>query len=77
MNLGAGGGTLQTVADLTASGVVSGSGAFTKTGAGTLILTGLNDYTGGTAFHGGVVSISDNANLGDAAGRLVFNGGAI
>ena len=77
VDLGAGGGTLQADADLTVSGVVGGAGALTKTGAGTLTLTGANSYTGGTGFNAGVVSVSDNANLGDAAGGLVFNGGTL
>ena len=70
VNLGAGGGTLQTVADLAASGIVSGAGALTKTGAGTLTLTGINRYTGGTALRRRVTTVADNANLGDAAGGL-------
>ncbi|WP_238137038.1 beta strand repeat-containing protein, partial [Variovorax sp. JS1663] len=59
------------------TGAISGSGDVIKAGAGTLILTGTNSYAGGTAFNGGVVSISDNAHLGNTAGGLAFNGGTL
>jgi autotransporter-associated beta strand protein len=78
-NLGAneltvGGNNLST----TVSGVISGSGgSLVKTGAGTMTLSGTNTYTGGTTFAGGTVSVSAAANLGDAAGGLTFNGGAL
>lgn len=49
----------------------------TKQGAGTLILSMANGYTGGTAIDGGVVQVSSNANLGAAAGGLSFNGGTL
>ena len=44
---------------------------------GTLVLTGTNTYTGGTAINGGTLQISSDANLGDAAGGLSFNGGTL
>ena len=68
----------------TVSGVIADGGAnggtgasLVKTGTGTLTLTGTNTYTGGTTFAGGTVSVSSDANLGDAAGGLTFNGGAL
>jgi autotransporter-associated beta strand protein len=64
----------------TQSGVVGETGGafgFTKTGIGTLTLSGTNTYTGGTTFAGGTVSVSSDANLGDAAGSLTFNGGSL
>ncbi|WP_186417587.1 autotransporter-associated beta strand repeat-containing protein, partial [Bosea sp. CS1GBMeth4] len=45
--LDAAGGIVQTDADLSWSGDISGSGALTKTGNGTLVLTGTNTYSGG------------------------------
>lgn len=67
----------------TVSGVIADGGAnggvgawLVKTGTGTLTLTGTNTYSGGTTFSGGTVSVSSDANLGDAAGGLTFNGGA-
>jgi autotransporter-associated beta strand protein len=47
----------------------------TKTGAGTVVLTGANTYGGGTSLGGGVLSISADNNLG--AGALTFNGGTL
>ena len=54
-----------------------GPGALVKTGTGTMILSGLNTYSGGTTFAGGIVSVSQEANLGAAAGPLTFNGGIL
>ncbi|PWU14784.1 MAG: hypothetical protein C5B45_03910 [Chlamydiae bacterium] len=54
------------------AGVITGTGSFTKQGAGTLILTGANTYTGGTTVSAGVLqgnatslqgNILDNASL--------------
>src|SRR5690606_33896552 len=36
-----------------------------------------NTYTGGTTLAGGVVSVSSDANLGDASGALTFSGGRL
>jgi fibronectin-binding autotransporter adhesin len=44
---------------------------------GTLVLGGANSYTGGTFLNGGVLSVSSDANLGDAAGALDFDGGTL
>jgi fibronectin-binding autotransporter adhesin len=53
--LGAGGGTVQTDADTTLSGNISGVGSLTKTGAARLILGGINNYTGGTTVSAGIL----------------------
>ena len=41
-----------------------------KTDLGTLVLSGANSYTGGTAIDGGTVEIADDAELGAPAGAL-------
>ena len=77
--LNAGGGTfaVATGATLTQNGIVSGGGGLTKAGGGTLVLGGANTYGGGTTINGGTLSISQDANLGNAAGALAFNGGTL
>ncbi|WP_186291825.1 autotransporter domain-containing protein [Ancylobacter moscoviensis] len=74
ITLQAGGGTLQTDADLTVSGVISGAGALTKAGSGTLTLTGTNSYTGGTTIGAGTLQIGDGGTSGWILGDVVNNG---
>jgi autotransporter-associated beta strand protein len=59
----------------TISGTISGSsgGTLTKAGAGTLILTGNNTYTG-TLISGGTLRAASTNALGAAAGSLTFSG---
>jgi fibronectin-binding autotransporter adhesin len=59
------------------SGVISGTGSLTKSGAGTLILGGINTYTGSTACNGGILRVSADNNLGAAANTFSFNGGTL
>jgi outer membrane autotransporter protein len=59
-------------------GNISGPpGALTKTGAGNLVLTGTNTYSGGTFLNGGTLAVGADANLGSAAGPLTFNTGTL
>ncbi|HYO11317.1 MAG TPA: autotransporter-associated beta strand repeat-containing protein [Tepidisphaeraceae bacterium] len=63
---------------LTVSGAVDGGGAvLTKVGAGTLLLSGNNTYTGGTKLNGGAIAINSATSLGDAGGALTFGGGTL
>ncbi|MGY0556947.1 autotransporter-associated beta strand repeat-containing protein [Lysobacter sp. A421] len=72
-------GTVMTDAGTTfeLGGLVSGAGALAKSGAGTLVLTGANSYGGGTNIDAGTLQISNDANLGDAAGDVTFDGGTL
>lgn len=58
INLSSSGGTIQTDSTntLTYSGIINGIGALTKTGTGTLILSGANDYSGGTIISAGTLT---------------------
>jgi fibronectin-binding autotransporter adhesin len=47
----------------TFSGVLSGTGGFTKSGTGTLTLTGANTYTGPTTISAGTLVAGVNANI--------------
>ena len=56
---------------------LTGSARLIKDLAGTLVLTGVNSYTGGTQVGGGTLSVSADANLGNAIGPLSLNGGTL
>lgn len=56
---------------------LTGTGQLAKGGAGTLVLTGDNTYSGGTLIAGGVLSIAEDGNLGDAAGGVTLDGGTL
>ncbi|MER8373456.1 autotransporter-associated beta strand repeat-containing protein [Mesorhizobium sp. M1406] len=71
VTLNAGGGTFETDADLTLSGLIGGAGALTKTGSSALILTGDNTYSGNTTVSAG--SLIVNGNQAVATGLTSVN----
>lgn len=61
----------------TISASLSGSTGLRKTGAGKLVLGGVNSYSGGTTITQGAVEISDDKQLGDSAGAVTLGGGTL
>ncbi|MGC1777434.1 MAG: autotransporter domain-containing protein, partial [Xanthobacteraceae bacterium] len=71
-------GNANSVAAMT--GVISGSGALSVGGGGyggTLILTGVNTYTGGTSVTSAALAINSDAALGAASGALALDNGVL
>ncbi|MBO9715375.1 MAG: autotransporter-associated beta strand repeat-containing protein [Pseudoxanthomonas sp.] len=57
--------------------LVSGSGELVQAGLGTLIVSGANSYSGGTAIESGVLEIASDAAMGAASGGLRIGGGTL
>jgi fibronectin-binding autotransporter adhesin len=76
--LGTGGGVIQvdSTATLTYGGIITGfsSSSFTKTGAGTLLLGGINTHSGPTTISAGTVTVT--GALSGAASALTLTSGA-
>jgi fibronectin-binding autotransporter adhesin len=67
---------------VTISAPLGGTAGLTKTGNGTLVLSGANTFTGELAINGGTISVSDVADIGlvsplGAGGSLALNGGTL
>jgi fibronectin-binding autotransporter adhesin len=67
-------GVTATIAESMANGI-GGATSLTKTGAGTLVLSSANSYSGGTTISQGVLSISAANQLG--TGTILLNGGTL
>ena len=59
---------------LTLAANVSGVGTLSKAGAGTLILTGTNTYSGGTTIDGGTLVLGNGGAVGSIVGNVTDNG---
>ncbi|WP_130619115.1 autotransporter-associated beta strand repeat-containing protein [Dyella amyloliquefaciens] len=79
VTLNTGGGTIDVApaGTFAASGVIGGTGSLTKVDTGTLVLSGANTYTGGTAINGGTLQVSADNNLGAATGSLSLDSGTL
>ena len=68
-------GVTQSSGSLTLNNVVSGTFAITKSGLGTLVLNGVNNFTGGVTVTAGTLVGGSSQALG--TGPLTINGGAV
>jgi len=59
---------------LTYDGVIEGLGALNQLGTGTTILTGNNDYLGGTTISAGTLQIGNGGTTGSITGNVLNNG---
>jgi autotransporter-associated beta strand protein len=56
------------------AGAMSGTGTLTKSGAGTVVLTGENVFSGGTIITGGILQIGNGGTTGSLAGNVQNDG---
>jgi autotransporter-associated beta strand protein len=61
---------------LTVDGVISGAHSLTASGAGTLVLTGSNAYSGGTTVSGGTLAADNAAGSATGSAAVVVSSGA-
>ena len=75
LSVGAGGAEVRIDPSLTATiaAPITGAGGITKTGAGTIILTGADDYEGGTTINAGTLQIGNGGSSGSIVGNIVDN----
>jgi outer membrane autotransporter protein len=60
---------------LTLAADISGAGSLSKAGAGTLVLTGNNSYSGGTSITGGLINFNSANSFG--TGAITLDGGGL
>ncbi len=77
LTLGSGGIDVSASASTTIISPIGGADGLTKTGAGTLTLSGNNTFTGGVTISGGTLLISSDSNLGSSFNNLTFSGGML
>lgn len=56
---------------------INGSGSLTKSGMGTLTLTGANTFAGGLTLDGGTLNLNSAGALGTGTGTVIINGGTL
>jgi autotransporter-associated beta strand protein len=57
------------------SGTIFGGGFLTKIGTGTLVLSGANEYAGGTTVNGGLLQVDNTSGSGTGTGPVTVNSG--
>ena len=67
----------QSTGQTTFSGQISGSEAISKTGGGTVVFSGPNNFTGNVTVSAGALSVTNNSGLGTTAGKTTANGGRL
>ncbi|HMO34390.1 MAG TPA: autotransporter-associated beta strand repeat-containing protein, partial [Lacibacter sp.] len=82
LNMGTGAVTINANRTVTVSsntlrvgGIISGAFSLTKAGAGALVLTGTNEYTGGTTINAGTLAIGAGSTTGSLPSGNVTNNG--
>ncbi|WP_455153133.1 autotransporter-associated beta strand repeat-containing protein [Cupriavidus basilensis] len=79
LTVAAGNGTIQTDAGVasTIGQPITGAGALTKSGPGTLVLVNANSYAGGTTIGGGTLQLGNGGTTGSVVGDVANNGALV